>query len=72
MTPSASVTGADDDLLRSPARRDARAAGFGKPYELSTRGGARIVVGEGARDKVHCDFVMDACGQDVEGGAPVQ
>ena len=59
-------------LLRSAARRDARAARLGKPHELSARDGARIVVGKGARDKVYCDFVMDACGQDLKGGAPVQ
>jgi hypothetical protein len=70
--PSSQAWGADDDLLRSAARRDARAAGFGKPYELSARDGARIIVGEGARDKVHCDFVMGACRQDEKGGAPVQ
>ena len=58
-------------LLRSAARWDARAAGLGKPHEISARDGVRIVVGEGARDKVRCDFVMDACGQDVKGGAPV-
>jgi hypothetical protein len=64
--------GADDDLLRSAARRDACAAGLGKPDEINARDGVRIVIGEGARDKVRCDFVMDAWGQDGKGGAPVQ
>jgi hypothetical protein len=56
------------------ARRDgtlARQASASR-MSLGARDGARIVVGEGERDQVHCDFVMDACGQDVKGGAPVQ
>jgi hypothetical protein len=58
--------------LRSAARWSARAAGFGKPDEISARDGVRIVVGDGARDKVRGDFVMDACGQNAKGGAPMQ
>ena len=63
--------GGDDDLSRSAARRDARAAGLGKPHELRARDGARIVVGEGARNEARCDRVVDAWRQDVKGGAPV-
>jgi hypothetical protein len=63
---------ADYDLLRSAARRDARAAGLGEPEELSARDGARIVVGEGARNEARCDRVVDAWRQDVKGRAPVE
>jgi len=60
------------DVLRSAARRHACAAGFGKPEELRARNSARVVVGERARDKVRCDLVVDACGQNIKGGAPVE
>ena len=59
-------------MLRSAVRWDARAAGLGKPRELSARDRARIVVGEGARNKARCDRVMEAWRQDVKGCAPVQ
>jgi len=61
-------------VLRSAARRHACAAGFGKPEEISlrARNSAWIVVSEGARDKVRCDFVVDACGQNIKGCAPVE
>jgi hypothetical protein len=62
----------DYDLLRSAARRGVRAAGLGKPEELSARDGARIVVGQGARNEARCDRVMDAWRQDVKGRAPMQ
>jgi hypothetical protein len=69
---TARVSCADYDSLRSAAQGDARAAGLGKPHEFSARDGARIVVGEGARDTARCDCVVDACWQDVKGRAPVQ
>jgi hypothetical protein len=69
---TARASGAEYDLLRSAARWDACAAGLGKPHELSARDGARIVVGEGARNKARRDRVMDAWRQNVKGRAPVQ
>jgi hypothetical protein len=50
----------DDDLLRSAARWDVRAARLGKPHEFSPCDGAWIGAGEGARDETRCDCVMDA------------
>jgi hypothetical protein len=64
--------GGNDDLLRSTARLDARAARLGKPHEFNPSDGAWIVAGEGARDETRCDCIMYAFRQEAKGRAPVQ